>query len=273
MEARLPILDFSDIAPRWGKNLEFVHAMNASSINATQVEIFLNAVMLKALREIDPGNKSLVDDIKMFMKQEQNHCGQHAAFNNRMYKEFVPTCREVEKSLRSDLSRFVKERSLKFNLAYSAGFENMALFTAQFVFEYADELFAGADPRAIDLWKWHLAEEYEHRTVAHDAFAALSGNWFWRMYGLFYAFGHLKKHSSAAREMMLATERAAMTEDEIKASKVREKRLTKRQLYFLLPKLLRIMMPFYNPGPQAAPKGADDILQRLSLQAPAAMVA
>lgn len=46
------------------------------------------------------------------------------------------------------------------------------------------------------MWRWHLAEEFEHRTVCSDVYYELSGlnpvaAYFYRVYGYFYAIAHL----------------------------------------------------------------------------------
>lgn len=46
------------------------------------------------------------------------------------------------------------------------------------------------------MWRWHLAEEFEHRTVCSDVYHQLSGmnpvfTYFYRLYGYIFALIHL----------------------------------------------------------------------------------
>jgi predicted metal-dependent hydrolase len=44
-----------------------------------------------------------------------------------------------------------------------------------------EALLAGAEPRLATLWRWHSAEETEHRATAFDLYRALGGNEYWRL--------------------------------------------------------------------------------------------
>ena len=40
-----------------------------------------------------------------------------------------------------------------------------------------DEVLAGAHPKLAALWRWHAAEENEHKSVAFDVYQAAGGNY------------------------------------------------------------------------------------------------
>ena len=68
-----------------------------------------------------------------------------------------------------------KNASDRFALAFAAGFETVAYSAARWTARRERALFAGADPMATSLFVWHLAEEVEHKGVAHDVHAASGG--------------------------------------------------------------------------------------------------
>src|SRR4029077_10096851 len=95
-------------------------------------------------------------------------------------------------------------------------------------FGMADDLFVGADPRGVALMKWHMAEEFEHRTVCHSALTALSGNYFVRVRGLISMMRHLTPYKKKAIAIVLGQERATMSPAELAASVAREKAFNRR---------------------------------------------
>ena len=42
------------------------------------------------------------------------------------------------------------------------------------------EVLEGSDPTMSSLWRWHAAEENEHRSVAFDLYQSVGGTWFER---------------------------------------------------------------------------------------------
>ena len=245
---RAPRLDFANCSLFWSNNREFALIWNAMSTSAPVVEPHLNQVMMRAAKTLGSEDLPLQNIILDFVRQESNHYRAHSMFNRRLYAAGYDMTRPLEERLKNELSVFLKKRSLAFNVAYCAGFENFTLFTAKFAFERADDLFVGADSAAADLWLWHLAEEYEHRSVCHDVFAAVSGNYFIRIYGLIYAFVHLNSYLDRAAAGLMAKYRDGMSEQERLASIKREKAYKWRYALYAFPRMLAILLPLYNPG-------------------------
>jgi predicted metal-dependent hydrolase len=117
-----------------------------------------------------------------------------------------------------------------------------------------EDLLEGADPTVVGLWKWHLLEEYEHRTVCHDVFHRLSGGYFRRVYGLVYQMVHLTSYSKRVRKYLLAEDRKSMSPAEIKESIARERAAARKIRNLTLPRLLRALSPFYTPRKVPEPK-------------------
>ena len=167
MKVRYPKLDFSKVRAHWAPHIEFAQRANGSGLIPTYVEPYLVKVMLTAKPLIDPAKTKLHGDVAIFCKQEAQHCKQHNAFNVRLRAERDEGLAQIEPALADDLDRFRAQKSRKFNLAYSDVFEAMVALVAQLWFDWYAEYLEGADPEAVDLWNWHMAEEHEHREVAY----------------------------------------------------------------------------------------------------------
>jgi predicted metal-dependent hydrolase len=259
VKVRYPQLDFSKVRPHWAPNIEFAQRANASGLIPTHVEPYLVKVMLKAKPLIDARNTRLHADVAVFCKQEAQHCKQHNAFNLRLREAGYDDLAAMEQALSDDLERFLAHRSLKFNLAYSDGFEAMGAFGAQLWFDCYVEYLDGADAEAVDLWRWHMAEEYEHREVAFSVYHELYGRknlfegWIYRVYGFLYAARHLMGFGNRAAAYLLAQDRKAMTPEERALSIARERAFRKKMAKFAIPELLKVLSPFYDPAKRTAP--------------------
>ena len=259
MKPRKPGLTFQDALPHWCDDAEFAQITNADSFSLPYVETYLNRVMLRA-KETLTGERyaKLRDDIDLFVKQESNHYRQHRLFNNKLEQDGYTGVTPIGARLGADYDDFLKSESLLFNTAYCEGFESLGIIQTEFFFEQAGDLLTGADPRVVALWKWHLAEEYEHRSVCFDVHKAVHGgfSYFSRLGGYFRAVRHLGKFGKDASDALLAHDRATMTPEQLQASMASEKAYRRRFGRFALPRLLRVLSPFYNPVRKREPDGA-----------------
>ena len=264
MKPRKPGLQFQDALPHWCPNAEFAQITNAGSLSLPYVETYLNRVMLRAKEVLTgPRHARLRDDIDLFVKQESNHYRQHRLFNQKIDEAGYDAVKPIGAKLQADYDDFLATRSLRFNTAYCEGFESLGIIQAEFFFAHIDDLLAGADPRVVALWKWHLAEEYEHRLVCFDVHRAVFGgplSYFSRLGGFFRAIRHLGKFGQDVSDALLAFDRARMTEAEREASILSEKTYRRRFSRFALPRLAKVLSPLYNPLTRAAPRGAESFL-------------
>ncbi len=263
MQVRVLEADFSSLKPHWAENKEFAQLYNAASICPAILEPYLVKVMTAAKKVLPAKFEKMHEDVRVFTLQEMQHCKQHILFN-KMIRTAYPDIEPFEKAYAADYERFLKTRSLQFNVAYSEGFEAMSAIPTTCFFEDFDDYWAGSDPRAETLWKWHLAEEYEHREVMHDLYAALYGRgpiaYAYRIYGFFFATWHINKYISAIGKLLLAKDRENMNADELAASKAREKVIGKLALKHALRHLRKIISPFYDPSKRQPPRGVMEIL-------------
>jgi len=265
MKVRKPNFQFEQALPHWSWHREFAQANNAASTTLPQLEPYLNRVMRKAKEALPAEQAALIGQIELFIRQEANHYQQHQRYNETLYRGGYSSLREFEGRLKADYERFLHDKSLRFNVAYAEGFESLGIIYAAFFFEQIDDLLEGADIDVANLWRWHFAEEFEHRTVCYDVYKALFGKkvfggYWYRIYGLMYAIWHLGSYGKRATDYLLAVDRLNMTEPEQCVSRARAAGYQWRLMSFLLPRVLRIFSPFYNPRNRRAPRGIEELL-------------
>jgi predicted metal-dependent hydrolase len=263
MQVRVLQADFSDLDPHWAENKEFATLYNAASVCPAYLEPYLVKVMTAAKRALPERFAKLHEDVRIFTLQEMQHCKQHIGFN-KMLRRAYPGIEPLEKAYQADYDRFLKTKSLQFNVAYSEGFEAMSAIPTTCFFEDFDDYWAQSDPRAEALWKWHLAEEHEHREVMHDLYRALYGKgpraYFYRLYGFFFATVHITRHIKGISTLMLAKDREGMTAEELATSQAREKAINGLAWKHAKRHMRKILSPFYDPAKRATPRGVAEIL-------------
>ena len=270
MRARFPAIDYADVRPDWAPNREFAHNVNASSTIPAYVEPYLIKVMQRAKLVLPAREEQLHREIDIFIAQEAQHFRQHNKFNRRI-RETYPAILRHEKQLEQDYEEQLKQRSLKFNLAYCEGFESMGPPAAIMWFERYDQFLEGADHAPVALWKWHMAEEYEHREVCFRLFRSLYARslwgrfwngWLYRCYGFLSAARHLGAYSKTVSMELIATDRGKMAPAEVERSKENARIFATHLKKNTLPQLAKIFSPFYDPGKKPEPRGLTEYLRR-----------
>jgi len=259
MRARKPPLDFAGCQPAWAPEREFAQLLNASSIVIMKLEPFLNTAMRRA-KEALPAGDPLRDEIDVFIAQESMHTLLHGRFNRTLHAAGYDRLKAIERQLGADYERYLSERSLRFLLGYCQGFECVGPLLAEFLFEQADDLLAGADPQVVALWKWQLAEEYEHRRVAHEAFRRLGGGWLARVVATLTTLRHLRLYRERVEGHLLEVDRRGLSPEQAERSRRASARLHRRLSRFLLPRTLRVLLPGYSPTGWRAPRGVERLL-------------
>jgi predicted metal-dependent hydrolase len=198
VRVRQPHFDFADVDPVWASDPSLVHLVNAVGIVPAYVEPFLIKVMQRARPALDPvAHADLISDIDIFNRQEAQHFKFHQALNRWIRDGGYPGMADYESRYAAEYDDMLATKSLDWLLAYCEGFESMGLLVANAWVDGALEAaLPDADPRPVALWRWHLAEEYEHRTVAHSVLKALYGGRPGRFYrlrlaGLYHASRHI----------------------------------------------------------------------------------
>src|SRR5690606_427253 len=110
MQVRQPKFDFDTIKPHWAPVHEFAQSYNGFSTVPAHIEPFLIKVMMRVKDLLGERNAALKQDIEVFNKQEVQHCKQHVAFNNMLYRSGYEGMRDIEKRYKDDYERFLKTK-------------------------------------------------------------------------------------------------------------------------------------------------------------------
>jgi uncharacterized protein len=261
MQTRYPDFDFSSCTPDWlPGNPEVAHAVDAMGIVPAYIEPFLIKVMKRAKAELDPvRDAALISDIDVFNKQEAQHFKFHRAYMKMLHDHGYDAIKEHEQAYEADYDRFLATKSLRWLLAYCEGFEATGSGTATWwVDERNAHMLAGAQRLPIELWRWHLAEEYEHRMVTFNLYHRLFDRgrvrtYLYRLYGFFNSTMHIQRYVMRTQKTMVATDRASMTPVEVTRSKKRERKGMRQSAKQSLG-VLRALSPFYTPANIPQPK-------------------
>jgi predicted metal-dependent hydrolase len=207
----------------------------------------------------------LIADIEVFNKQEGQHLKMHAEFLD-MVERTYPRIREFEAAFEADLMHFLETESLAWNLAYCEGFESAGAAMAEgWINGEVAAMCGDRGSAAMELWMWHLAEEFEHRSVVHDVLHRLyrpEEAFALRTSGADFARGHFSQHSVAAATYLHEVNRASMTDVEVAASQERELAAWTAMGEIHGERLQWVYDPDYDPATIADPRDYEAVLRR-----------
>jgi predicted metal-dependent hydrolase len=262
---RHPTFDFDTAVPHWGDNAEACAVFNGGAVIPPPIERYLIKVMRQAKAHLDPvADADLLADIATFNKQEGQHLRLHTDYLEMLRTNGYPRIREYEAAFEADLDEFLATKDLAWNLAYGEGFESSGTAMAE---GWLDGHIAalcgdhGSVPMA--LWMWHMAEEFEHRSVVHDVMARVLGaerSFELRSTTGAWARDHYGNHAGAAVAYLLEVDRATMTDDEVAASVAREQDAWVSVGMIVGDSLNAIFDRDYDPSAVATPAGYASIL-------------
>ncbi len=171
----------------WNGGQAFLTAFpNALSMSFPVGEqFFIDAVRSGVAHLPDaPAHAALRQAVKDFVGQEATHRHVHGLFNRQLAGQGLVNHwegraqRRIDR-LRQHLSRQPGGKGHLTELAITAAYEH---FTAMMAEEVLGQIgqpgdwFAHAAPTLQTLWRWHAAEEAEHKAVAFDLYTALGGS-------------------------------------------------------------------------------------------------
>lgn len=144
---------------------------NALSITFPKGEAYF-VESVKNFREGAP--EKLAQEIRAFVKQEVIHSREHVAFNRHVVDQGYDVSmleRHVDEAL-----ALTEGRPAIANLAATMALEHFTAMLAHELIANPRHL-AGGEEQAAALWRWHAAEEIEHKGVAYDTWLHATRDW------------------------------------------------------------------------------------------------
>lgn len=135
-----------------------------------------------------PEHQALRETVRGFIGQEATHRHLHGLYNAHLQKQGMVNHwgPRVERRLEIGRKKMFRttEKGYLHELAITAAYEHFTALFGDLTLENIDrpgDWFAQAEDPLKTLWRWHAAEESEHKCVAFDLYVALGGNHRWRM--------------------------------------------------------------------------------------------
>jgi predicted metal-dependent hydrolase len=173
VERRVRLAHPDQVDPAWNaRHPELAFAADAVSLLMPYAEPYFVRTVRRALPQLDG---PLADEARDFAAQEARHHGEHRRFNDALTTGH-PALQRIEGWMARTFGWLEGTRSLPFALAFAAGSETIAFSIARWADAHDDDLFDGVAPTTAALYRWHLAEEVEHKSVAFDVWSALDGS-------------------------------------------------------------------------------------------------
>ena len=230
------------------------------------LEPYLIRTMRSALASGELRDAALEDQVKRFIGQEGQHYRQHIAFNRAAGLHDVAEVRALQREIGQTYRRYTKTRPLRFNLAYAEGFE--AATTALGLAVFAIRLFDEMNPRPAEIWRWHLVEELEHRTVAFDVYERVAGDYAYRLGVSLFVHAQLTRFAIRVARAMLRASPELLEQFGGPAARRRRVRAFARKLgRHALPRILRSYRLRYSPHALTLPPELVALGRRFSAQA------
>lgn len=156
----------------WLNNDPFATAFyNALSVTFPKGEgFFIDSV--RRFRDTAPPR--LAAEIQAFVKQEVLHTREHVAFNRHVTDQGYDVSR-LDAHVDAALA-LTKGRPPVANLAATMALEHFTAIIAHELLANPRHL-AGGEDEAAGLWRWHAAEEIEHKGVAYDTWLHATRDW------------------------------------------------------------------------------------------------
>jgi predicted metal-dependent hydrolase len=113
--------------------------------------------------------------MRLFCGQEGVHSREHVRYNEMLTRAGYPVP-AMEGRVKRVLGRVSRRLNPRQQLAVTCALEHFTALLGQLVLT-DPRILEGADPTMAALWRWHSAEENEHKAVAFDVFKAAGGTY------------------------------------------------------------------------------------------------
>jgi predicted metal-dependent hydrolase len=153
------------------RDAAITHLFNGLSMMFPAGErFFMNAIrpFLKQIK--DP---KLRDEVQAFLSQEGIHSREHDMYNKAIRDQGYWTAKWLELATKLALDATSSATSAKWQLAITCAIEHLTAVFADVVLR-DPRVLRDADPEYAALWRWHLVEETEHKSVAFDVYRTVA---------------------------------------------------------------------------------------------------
>ena len=196
-------------------------------------------------------DEALREAVDRFCRQEAQHYQRHIDFNKVVLAHGYPGLEQRVDRLRCDLETFLGNANDRYCIGYVEGFES---YTTQFALKMIESGLYDhrrTQPSFGSLFKWHMLEEIEHRTVAFDLYRHLFGRDYWhRARMCWFTQGHMLRFLRECAGIMSAGDAGRHGE------RCRIGARQRLQLaIFPIGLRLRSMLPGYSPHKYRVPPG------------------
>lgn len=199
MEFEIPTA--AEFDPKWlAGNIVMSYAATSVSLYVAYLEPFLVKSLRRVLDRVR--DVELRDNVDRFCRQEAQHYLQHERFNEAILGQGYPGLAERFARLAADFDRFLAEKDDKWCVGFVEGFEAYTTQGALRSFESRVMDHPRTDPRFGALFRWHLAEELEHRHVAFDIYEHLYGDYAFRVKMCWTAQTHIWRFTLDCMKIM-----------------------------------------------------------------------
>ena len=254
----------ADFNPKWAANNILMSYMTTGvSLYVAYLEPFLVKSLRRVLDQVT--DDELRENVDRFCRQEAQHYMQHERFNEAILGLDYPGLRERFDVLKADFQRFTDTKGERWCVGFVEGFEAYTTQGALKSFESKLLDHPRTDRRFGDLFKWHLAEEIEHRNVAYDIYDHLYGDYFFRVKMCWIAQTHIWGFILDCMKIMspVDTERF---DDSYKVTKLHRILST----VAVAPMFVKTYLPWYSPHKLVVPDNIEQLSQALTAAAKSA---
>jgi predicted metal-dependent hydrolase len=129
---------------------------------------------VKAFRDAVKDER-LLEEVRVFCGQEGVHGREHVHYNRMLQAQGYPA-EVMEQRVQRLLAWVTRSTAPRVRLAVTACLEHFTALLARSTLAFPARL-DGAHPTMAALWRWHAAEESEHKAVAFDVYRAAGGHY------------------------------------------------------------------------------------------------
>lgn len=123
---------------------------------------------VKAFRHRVAAGSDLERDVKAFAAQEGIHSREHVHYNQMLAAQGYPVI-AMERRVENILGLVRRALPRRWHLSATCALEHFTAIMAHYLLS-DPRLLEGANPVMAQLWRWHAAEENEHKAVAFDVY-------------------------------------------------------------------------------------------------------